>query len=166
MSATAGATVGTVASPAVNPVLGGGVVGVPAVEGAPRAPLSLVPARRSAPPLAPYVTVLLLLLGGGLLGLLLLNTVVAQDAFTLYDLQRSTVGLQEKEQVLQQEVDRLQSPAHLAETARGLGMVPAPSPAFLRLPDGALLGAPRPAPPAPAPVAPAPPATAALGTGR
>ena len=156
MSAAAGATAtGAAASQRVAPPRPGGP------DGLGRTPLALVPAPRALPPLAPYVTVVLGLLAAGLLALLLLNTVLAQDAFRLYDLQSSTRTLTENEQVLRQEVDRLQSPGRLAAAAQGLGMVPAPAPVFLRLRDGAVLGAPQPAaaPPAPpasvAPVAPA-----------
>ena len=133
-------------------------------DAVPRTPLALVPVPRTVPPLAPYVTVVLGLLGAGLLALLLLNTVLGQDAFRLYDLQSSTRTLTQDEQVLRQEVDRLQSPGRLAEAARGLGMVPAPAPVFLRLSDGAVLGTPAPAPtppPAPASVAPVAPVAAA-----
>ena len=163
MSAVAGAT-------AITTVSAGSQRVVPLHPGvpdrAPRTPLALVPAHRTSPPLAPYVTLVLGLLAAGLLALLLLNTVLGQDAFRLYDLQSSTRTLTEDEQVLRQEVDRLQSPGRLADAARGLGMVPAPAPVFLRLSDGAVLGTPTPAPtppPAPAPVVPAAaaPATAA-----
>jgi hypothetical protein len=39
-------------------------------------------------------------------------------------------------------VTALESPGSVAERAEGLGMVPATAPLFLRLPDGAILGAP------------------------
>lgn len=103
--------------------------------------LSLVPARRSSAPRAPFVAMVVLLLAGGLLGLLALNTVLAQDAFRLHELVQDNKALVDREQTLEREVETLRTPRNLAERARELGMVPGPVPAFLRLPDGAVLGA-------------------------
>ena len=65
------------------------------------------------------------LLGGALVSLLLLNTVLAQDAFTLSELQRSNQQLNERKQALQEDIARESSPAVLHAKARGLGMVDA-----------------------------------------
>jgi cell division protein FtsB len=118
--------------------------------------LRLVPQRRSSAPRAPFVTVVVLLLAGGLLGLLALNTVLAQDAFTLHALKKEQKALADTEQALEREVETLRTPRNLAARARELGMVQGGVPAFLRLPDGAVLGAEVPAEapettPAPAP---------------
>ncbi|MCU1692003.1 MAG: hypothetical protein JWM64_1094, partial [Frankiales bacterium] len=51
------------------------------------ASLRLVPSRRSTPRRAPFVAVVVGLLAAGLLVLLVLNTVLAQDAFRLHALQ-------------------------------------------------------------------------------
>ena len=104
--------------------------------------LRLVVARRSQAARAPFVIAVVLLLGAGLLGLLALNTVLAQDAFTLHTLQGNGHVLADREQALQRAVSDLQSPASLAARATALGMVPGGSPAFLRLRDGKVLGAP------------------------
>jgi hypothetical protein len=80
----------------------------------------------------------------GLLGLLFLNTVLAQDAYRAHDLQRSGVVLADQEQALLRQVDALNDAAALAARARALGMVPANEPRFL-LPNGRLLGAALPA---------------------
>lgn len=106
----------------------------------PRPPLQLVRPRPARPARTPFVVVLLAVGGLGLLTLLLLNTVVAQDAFRLYALQTSGVALNEQEQQLQKEVDIEESPARLAERARRLGMVAGGDPLFLQLPDGRVLG--------------------------
>jgi hypothetical protein len=97
--------------------------------------------------------VLVVLLVGGLLGLLLLNTLVAQDSFALHDLSAQSRQLQLREQQLASQLEDLQAPEQLAERASKLGMVPGGPPAFLRLPDGRVLGkvtkgkaAPKPAP--------------------
>jgi hypothetical protein len=123
--------------------------------------LRLVAARRSSAARTPFVVVVVLILLGGLLGLLALNTVLAQDAFALHSLQVQSRQLADREQALQREVADLQSPRSLASRATGLGMVPGGPPAFLRLSDGKVLGAPQPGAATPVvPVAAAPAASA------
>lgn len=121
-----------------------------------RTSLELVPSGRvRAPraPRAPFVAVVVSLLVTGLLGLLGLNTVLARDAFTLHTLKVEGRALTDQEQALRREVELLRSPQNLATRATGLGMVQAGPPAFLRLQDGAVLGAAVPAE-APDPAAP------------
>lgn len=114
--------------------------------------LRLVAARRSSAAKAPFVVVVVLILVTGLLGLLALNTVLAQDAFRLHALQVSSRVLADREQALQRQVADLQSPQSLAARATRLGMVPGGPPAFLVLPEGKVLGAPEPGA-APLPIA-------------
>jgi hypothetical protein len=103
--------------------------------------LRLVPATRPGRPLAPFVVLLLGLLVGGLMGLLLLNTWTAQDAFRLHALQSQQGQLDDTEQALRQQVDDATDPSVLAERAHALGMVPGdPLPRFVR-PNGRLIGA-------------------------
>jgi len=106
--------------------------------------LRLVAARRSSAAKTPFVVVVVLILVTGLLGLLALNTVLAQDAFRLHSLQVSSRVLADREQALQRQVADLQSPQSLAARATRLGMVQGGPPAFLRLSDGKVLGAPEP----------------------
>ncbi len=106
-----------------------------------RPALAVVPARRSRVGHAPFAAVVVAVLAAGLLGLLVLNTVLAQDAFRLHTLKVQSRLLEDREQVLQREVEALRAPSALAARAGVLGMVPAGPPAFLRLPDGAVLGA-------------------------
>jgi len=121
----------------------------------PRA-LRLVPQRRSNAARAPFAVVVVVLLVGGLLGLLMLNTMVAQGAFRLHDLTVQGKVLDDREEVLSRQVQTLQAPTSLSQRATAFGMVPGGPPVFLRLSDGAVLGTPgAPAPPAPAPAAPA-----------
>lgn len=108
-------------------------------------PLALVAPRRRIAPKGPFVLLVAVLLGSGLIGLLLLNTVLAEDAFAVHDLQRQAATLSVQEQALQQRVADLEAPASLAHRAQLLGMVPAGDPVFLRLSDGAVLGDPVPA---------------------
>jgi cell division protein FtsB len=104
--------------------------------------LRLVAARRSTAAKTPFVVVVVLILAAGLLALLALNTVLAQDAFRLHSLQSDGRVLADREQALQRQVADLQSPQSLAARATALGMVPGGPPAFLRLADGKVLGAP------------------------
>jgi hypothetical protein len=103
-------------------------------------PLRLVPQRRSSAAKAPFVLVVVTLLVGGLLGLLLLNTLVAQDSFQLHDLGKQGKALAQQEEDLSRQVQALQAPGELAARASALGMVPGNAPAFLRLSDGKVLG--------------------------
>ena len=137
---------------------------LPAAPGALRAAsLRLVPQRRSSAAKAPFVVAVVVLLVGGLLGLLLLNTVVAQDAFRLHDLQKQGRVLGDREQALAKQVQALQAPGSISDRAIALGMVPGGVPVFLRLPDGAVLGAATAPGSAPAPVRPAAPAATRPG---
>lgn len=110
-----------------------------------RPPLRAVPApRRAGAPRAPFVILLVALLGGGLLALLLINTALAQGAFVISDLSKSSATLTDQEQALELEVATASAPENLARKASSLGMVPSTNPVFIRLRDGAILGAPAP----------------------
>jgi hypothetical protein len=108
------------------------------------------------------------LLAIGLIGLLLLNTSLAQGSFTLHDLRTTSDQLADTQGTLNQSLDALSSPANLAKKATSMGMVPAQSAAFLRLSDGKVIGVAQPAAPGTgftvvgttAPVAPKPASTA------
>lgn len=124
--------------------------------------LRVLPRARQRAARVPFALVVLFVIGAGLIGLLLLNTVLAQGAFVLHDLQNSTVTLGDREQELARTVAAEEAPAVLAQRAAALGMVPGGDPAFLRLSDGKILGKPKPAlapPPAPSPSASGPSAS-------
>ncbi|MEV0169686.1 septum formation initiator family protein [Streptomyces sp. NPDC050803] len=93
----------------------------------------------------PFVVLVVLLLGGGLIGLLVLNSALSEGAFRLDDLQKETKSLTDEEQSLQRDVDAYSAPDALQRRARELGMVPGGDPAFLD-PDGTVKGVPAPAP--------------------
>jgi hypothetical protein len=82
-----------------------------------------------------------LLLGGGLIGLLVLNSALSEGSFKLADLQKRTKNLTDEEQALQRDIDAYSSPDALQRRARELGMVPGGDPAFLG-PDGSVKGVP------------------------
>lgn len=114
------------------------------VAGTPRArPAAAArPRRMTRAPRAPFVLLVVGLLGGGLVSLLLLNTVLAQDAFALHALRQRTATLEEREQALRQEVAQAEAPQTLARKARALGMVPAPGSAFIDTGRGKIIGNP------------------------
>ena len=92
----------------------------------------------------PFVLLVVLLLGGGLIGLLVLNSALSEGAFKLDDLQKETKSLTDEEQALQRDVDAYSAPDALQRRASELGMVPGGDPAFLD-PDGTVKGVPSPA---------------------
>ena len=111
-----------------------------------RARLTVVPrtARRRARRV-PFVTLVSLLLVGGVAGLLCFNTSMQQASFTATDMEDQVTALNAQEQSLKMQLEQLRDPQRVAVQARKMGMVPAGTPAFLRLSDGAVLGKPTPA---------------------
>jgi len=89
----------------------------------------------------PFVLLVVFLLGGGLIGLLVLNSALSEGGFRLDDLQKDTKSLTDEEQALQRDVDAYAAPDALQRRARQLGMVPGGDPAFLN-PDGTVRGVP------------------------
>lgn len=85
------------------------------------------------------------LLAAGLIGLLLLNTSLAQGSFTLHELNATSDELTDTQDALTQSLAASKAPANLAAQAAGMGMVPAQSVAFLRLSDGRMIGVAKPA---------------------
>lgn len=101
----------------------------------------LVPAGASTAARTPFVLLVVLILGAGLLGLLLLNAAVNQGSFRLSKLEKQTDELTDEQQALQQEVDSYSAPGALEKRARDLGLVPGGTPAFLEH-DGTVKGKP------------------------
>jgi hypothetical protein len=79
----------------------------------------------------------------GLLLLLLVNNMSAKASFEKLQLQHQVSELLAQEQQLQRTVSYQESPGQLLVTARKMGMVPAATPAFLRLSDHKILGVPQ-----------------------
>lgn len=140
----------------------------------------LVPSGSARAARTPFVLLVVVLLGSGLITLLLLNASLNQGSFALSELRKETTELTDEEQALQKEVDAYEAPDALARRARELGMVPGGGPVFLN-PDGsvrgvpsaasdelAALGVPKPsgpaAPAAPARAEPAPVGSAPAGS--
>ncbi|WP_261575671.1 hypothetical protein [Frankia gtarii] len=113
-------------------------------------PLRRSPARtrltvvRPAPPGArkgPFVVLLLVLLGAGLLGLLGLNLALMENSFQENTLRNRASALADEEQSLAVRADQLSDPAALANQVSRLGLVPGGVPEYLApgspLPPGA-----------------------------
>jgi hypothetical protein len=107
-----------------------------------RARLTVVPRRTQKAPKVPFVTLVSLLLVGGVVGLLLFNTNMQQASFVATSMEERAAVLAGKEESLRMQLHRLRDPQNVAAHAKKLGMVPASSPAFIRLSDGKVLGRP------------------------
>ena len=114
---------------------------------APRAGARPVAAARRLRVVAPvaggnglFLAACVVLLLGGFVGVLLLNTAMAKGSYTMRDLQRQSDALTDRQDDLRHALDAVSGPGPLARRARTLGMVPAQTPAFLRLSDGEVLG--------------------------
>jgi hypothetical protein len=68
-----------------------------------------------------------------LMALLLINTLLAQDAFELSKLQADLKLSSDQYEAVSHEIERLSSPAVLAHEAQKLGMKPSLTPTFLNL---------------------------------
>jgi hypothetical protein len=101
----------------------------------------LLPVRPKGAARTPFVLLVVLLLGGGLIALLVLNSALSEGSFKLDDLQDDVKSYTDEEQALQRDVDAYSAPDALQRRARELGMVPGGDPAFLN-PDGTVKGVP------------------------
>lgn len=120
------------------------IAGLPAPDraDAPRRRLRLVeaPARRRRPKLLYGVVAVLgaFLIAGAQMSLSIMTT---QGTYELAALGKEQRDLTYQKQILYDDVAGLSSPQYLAANAAALGMVIEESPSYLRLSDGALLGA-------------------------
>ncbi len=160
-------------SPLHSPVVGGSAPQrnrLPRLAGAAveRARLSVVPRPRGRATRVPFVTLVTLLLVGGVVGLLLFNTSMQQASFASTALESQATALSAREQSLRTDLEDLRDPQRLGEQATRMGMVLPTAPCFLHegtgriegvctpaAPDGALPVA-LPRPPKPAELTPAP----------
>jgi len=77
----------------------------------------------------------------GMLGGLVVNTLLSQGQFEIQELQNRSIALADEHEVLAQNVARMESPEILKQKAIEIGMIPSPGSAFIDLRDGRLLGA-------------------------
>ena len=71
--------------------------------------------------------------GIGLMFLLLINTLLAQDAFELTSLKQEAKLVSDQREAIARQIDKLSSPEALAKSATALGMKPSENPTFLSL---------------------------------
>jgi hypothetical protein len=69
----------------------------------------------------------------GLMFLLLINTLLAQDAFELTNLKLEAKLVSDQREAIAREMDKISSPEALAKAATELGMKPSENPTFLSL---------------------------------
>ncbi|WP_026117578.1 hypothetical protein [Nocardiopsis alkaliphila] len=91
-------------------------------------------------PKIPFVLLILCLLGGALVSLLLLRSVVAQEAYAITSLQSENRELSYVEQRLEESVARLETSERIAREAEEMGMEPGEAPLFLDLDNGEITG--------------------------
>lgn len=122
---------------------------LPAPTGVPeprpvRTPLRALASQRQPIARLPFVLIVALLLGGGMVGVLLLSTTIQTQSSELSKLQAQEVDLRYQEAALTAQAQDLRSSSRLAQSAWQLGMRPNPNPAFIQMPDGRVLGQPTP----------------------
>lgn len=92
----------------------------------------------------PFLLVLMGTFGVGMAGLLMLNTTLQNQAFQARALHRQATELAYVQADLERQLDASGAPQELARQASKLGMRPNPHPAFLVLPEGRVVGEPKP----------------------
>ena len=110
-----------------------------------RARLSVVPRRRVQASRFPFVTLVSLILLGGVVGLLCFNTSMQQAAFTESRLEKQATTLAAQQESLESDIENLRDPQHVAEAAEKQGMVIPGNVAMLQLGTGMVSGEPAPA---------------------
>jgi len=116
-----------------------------AATGTGKARLRVAPPVPVTVPRAPFVALVLIVVVAGVLGILVLNTKINENAFKLAQLRSQRSDLDQQEQQLDQQLADLESPNSLAAAACRLGMVKSNTPAYLQLPNGQTVGVPQPA---------------------
>lgn len=91
-----------------------------------------------------FVLVLGAILAAGMFGLLLLNTQIQEQGFTVNQLNAEAASRAEEEASLRTRLNGISSSSELVRRASELGMVPYAQPGYLELPSGKVIGAPKP----------------------
>jgi hypothetical protein len=92
--------------------------------------------RRPRHPRAPFILLLVGLLGGALVCLLVISTTLAEGSYRITNLQQQNANLAKQEQLLTQQVAQASSPKQIAQEAEQLGMRPNPQLQFINLKTG------------------------------
>ncbi len=111
-----------------------------AQEAVDKARLTVVPPMPTPAPRVPFVTLVSLVLVGGIVGLLLFNTSMQQASFAASSLENQADTLAAREQTLRMELDELRNPQRVALEAQQMGMVIPAAPVFLDLETGRTTG--------------------------
>jgi hypothetical protein len=90
-------------------------------------------------PRAPFILLLVGLLGGALVSLLIISTTLAQGSFRITNLQQQNTNLARQEQLLTEQVAQASSPAEIAQEAEQLGMRQDPNLRFIDLKTGKIV---------------------------
>jgi hypothetical protein len=88
---------------------------------------------------APFILLLVGLLGGALVTLLVISTTLAEGSFQISNLQQQNTNLARQEQVLTEAVAQAQSPQQIAQEADRLGMRQDPVLKFIDLKTGKIV---------------------------
>jgi hypothetical protein len=96
---------------------------------------------RTAPrhPRAPFILLLVGLLGGALVTLLVISTTLAEGSYQITNLQQQNTNLARQEQVLTQAVAQASSPEQIAQEAAQFGMRQDPYLRFIDLKTGKIV---------------------------
>jgi hypothetical protein len=90
-------------------------------------------------PKAPFVVMVMVVLGVGIAAIMWLSTQATADSYRLQDARAEQTRLARQVEQLRQEVALAESPLSLADAAARLGLIPAGDPArLLKLPDGSV----------------------------
>jgi outer membrane murein-binding lipoprotein Lpp len=101
---------------------------------------------RVAPPLpvsvarAPFVATLLFVVVAGVVGILVLSTLINANQFKLNELQNKQATLNQQQQQLQQNLVQQEAPGSVVADANRLGLVPAGPLGYVQLPNGSVVG--------------------------
>jgi hypothetical protein len=98
----------------------------------------------------PFIVFVTALLGGGLICLLVINTILATGSYQITSLQQAQAARAQQVQALRQQVAEESAPSVIAKRARQLGMVEPPLTKFLNLRSGRVLSQPATEPGVPA----------------
>jgi hypothetical protein len=108
----------------------------PQLRVAPPAPISA--------PRAPFIAVVIAIVVAGVIGILLINTKTNENTFEISKLQDQKTAQDNQQQKLENQIAGYESTGNLDVAARRLGLVKADTPAYIRLPDGKVIGVPKP----------------------
>jgi hypothetical protein len=94
-------------------------------------------------PRAPFIAVVIAIVVAGVIGILLINTKTMENSFELSTLQDEQTKLDQQQQQLENQLAGYESVGSLDAAAKRYGLVKG-EPAYIRLPDGKIIGVPKP----------------------